>query len=58
MLVLGRPARGALLNGLAVSPAIALARNPPCPVMIVPPPGAVRSDWRPRRPVGLADLRG
>src|SRR6185312_6537254 len=53
VLVLGRPARGALLNGLAASPAIALARHVPCPVVIVPPPGQVRSGWWPRRRVGL-----
>jgi len=58
LLVLGRPARGALLNGLAASPAITLARRVPCPVVIVPPPGQVRSGWWPRRRVGLADLRG
>jgi nucleotide-binding universal stress UspA family protein len=58
LLVLGRPARGALLNGLATSPAITLARRVPCPVVIVPPPGQVRSSWWPRRRVGLADLRG
>ena len=58
LLVLGRPARGALLNGLAASPAITLARRVPCPVVIVPPPGQVRSSWWPRRRVGLADLRG
>jgi nucleotide-binding universal stress UspA family protein len=58
LLVLGRPARGALLNGLAASPAITLARHVPCPVVIVPPLGQVRTSWWPRRPVGLADLRG
>lgn len=58
LLVLGRPARGTLLNGLAVSPAITLARRAPCPVVVVPPPGQVRSTWWPRRRVGLADLRG
>jgi hypothetical protein len=31
LVVLGRPGRGALLNGLAVSPAIALARTAPAP---------------------------
>jgi nucleotide-binding universal stress UspA family protein len=57
LLVVGRPARGTLLNGLAVSPAITLARHVPCPVVVVPPPGQVRSSWWPRRRVGLADLR-
>jgi nucleotide-binding universal stress UspA family protein len=58
LLVLGRSARGALLNGLAVSPAITLARRVPCPVIIVPPSGQVRGSWWPRRRVGLADLSG
>lgn len=55
LLVLGRPARGALLGGIAPSPAVALARRPPCPVVVVPPPGPSHG-WLPRRPVGLADL--
>ncbi len=58
LLVLGRPARGTLLNGVAMSPAITLARHVPCPVVIVPPLGTTHGGWWPTRPVGLADLRG
>lgn len=58
LLVLGRPARGTLLGGIAVSPAITLARHVPCPVVIVPPLGTAHAGWWPTRPIGLADLRG
>ena len=43
LLVLGRPARGALLDGVTASPAVTLARNVPCPVVIVPPVPGVAS---------------
>lgn len=57
LLVLGRPARGALLNGVAPSPAITLARHVGCPVAVVPPAAPSVATWLPGRPVGLADLR-
>lgn len=55
--VVGRPARGALLELVAASPARTLARRAPCPVAVVPPRGVLRSSVLPSRPVGLADLR-
>lgn len=58
LLVLGRPARGALLGGVAASPALVLARRVPCPVAVVPPREPAPGGWLPSRPVGLADLRG
>jgi hypothetical protein len=58
LLVLGRPARGALLNGVATSPALVLAHRAPCPVIVVPPANPMGGRWLPSRPVRLADLRG
>ncbi len=55
--VLGRPARGAVLNAVAESPAAALTRSLPCPVVVVPSSGSAERHWWPSRPVGLADLR-
>lgn len=55
--VVGRPARGALLELLAASPARTLVRRVPCPVAVVPPRGVVRSSMLPSRPIRLADLR-
>lgn len=48
--VVGRPARGALLELLAASPARTLVRRVPCPVAVVPPRGMVRSSMLPSRP--------
>jgi Universal stress protein family. len=56
LMVLGRSARGAALNRLAISPALALARHVPCPVVVVPPPDLAHRSLLPTRPVGLADL--
>ncbi|MGI5132831.1 universal stress protein [Pseudonocardia sp. CA-107938] len=58
LLVFGRPTRGALLNSVAVSPALALSRRPPCPVTVVPPAEPAWPGWLPSRRVGVADLRG
>lgn len=58
LLVLGRPTRGASLNGVFPSPAITLARRLPCPVAVVPPAVPAKTSRLPGRPVGLADLRG
>jgi hypothetical protein len=58
LLVLGRPARGTLLNGVAASPALVLARRAPCPVIVVPPANRAGGRWLPSRSVRLADLQG
>ncbi|MFC4944910.1 universal stress protein [Pseudonocardia sp. GCM10023141] len=57
LMVLGHPSHGTVLNGIAPSPALALAHHLPCPVIVVPPPDPVRRTWLPSRPISLADLR-